>query len=224
MDVSRAVATRRSVRAFVSKPVPAETVREILAAAARAPSSSNLQPWRVYAAAGPVRDALVERVRERIAAGVWSEGAEVPAYPAQLHERYRARRRKLGADLYATLGVAPDDKLGKLAQVARNFELFGAPVGLFFAIDRELGPPQWADLGMFAQTVMLLARERGLASCPQQSWAEWPQTLREVLGMAPEETVAFGMSLGFEDESARIGGLRTGRAGLDQFASLRGFE
>jgi nitroreductase len=223
MDVTRAVATRRSVRAFLSKPVPEETVRSILSAAARAPSSSNLQPWRVYAVSGAVRDELVERVRARIAEGVWSEGSDVPPYPPELAETYRARRRKLGSDLYGVLGVAPSDKLAKLAHVARNFELFGAPVGLFFAIDRSFGPPQWADLGMYAQTLMLLAWERGLGTCPQQSWAEWPHTLRAVLGMPAQETVAFGMSLGFVDESARIHALTVERAALSEFASLQGF-
>ena len=106
---------------------------------------------------------------------------------------------------------------------ARNFELFGAPVGLFFAIPKEMGPPQWADLGTFAQSVMLLARERGLDTCPQQAWAEWPRTLREVLGISDAETIAFGMSLGWSDESAPINALATERAPLDDLAVLLGF-
>jgi nitroreductase len=223
MDVTTAVMTRRSVRAFLPKPVPEETLREILDLARRAPSNNNMQPWKVYAAAGAVREALVARVGERIRAGVWGEGSEVAPYPAALGERHRARRRAVGAALYATLGVAHEDKLGKLAHLARNFELFGAPVGLFFTIGREMGPPQWADLGMLAQNVMLLARERGLDTCPQQAWAEWPQTLRAVLAIPPEESVAFGMSLGFADAAAPVNALRTERAPLAEVASLQGF-
>src|SRR5262245_34664972 len=110
MDVTTAVKTRRSIRAFRPDPVPAETVREILALARRAPSNNNMQPWKVYAAAGAVREALVARVRDRIAEGAWGEGSEVPAYPKDLSATHRARRRRVGADLYATIGVAPDDK------------------------------------------------------------------------------------------------------------------
>jgi nitroreductase len=223
MDVTTALRTRRSVRAFLPKPLPIETVREILDLARRAPSNNNMQPWKVYVAAGAVRDALVARVRARIGAGRWGEGSEVAPYPAQLAELHRARRREVGAALYAAIGVAHDDKLSKLAHVARNFELFGAPVGLFFAIPKEMGPPQWADLGMFAQSVMLLARERGLDSCPQQAWAEWPATLRDVLGIPDGETIAFGMSLGWSDESAPINALATDRAPLADVAVFLGF-
>lgn len=224
MDVTTAVQTRRAVRAFLPKPVPIETVHEILAIAGRAPSNNNMQPWKVYVAAGAARDALVARVRERIAAGSFGEGSEVPAYPKTLGEIHRARRRQVGAALYAQLGVDPGDKLGKLAQLARNFEFFGAPIGLFFAIGAEMEKPQWADLGIYAQTVMLLARERGLDTCPQQAWSEWPRLLRATLAIPAAETIAFGMSLGFADESALVNGLRTERAALNEVAVLRDLD
>jgi nitroreductase len=223
LDVTTAVTSRRSIRAFLPKPGPADTVREILALAQRAPSNNNMQPWKAYVAAGAVRDALVARVQEHIAAGVWGEGSEVPPYPKDLGAVHRARRRRVGADLYARIGVAPEDKLGKLAHVARNFALFGAPVGIFFAIGSEMERPQWADLGMYAQTVMLLARERGLDTCPQQAWSEWPRTVRDVLAIPADETIAFGMSLGFADPLATINGLSTERAALEEAAVLRGF-
>lgn len=223
MKVSEALATRMSCRAFLPTPVPATTVRAILDAARQTPSGGNLQPWQVCALTGdPLRE-LLERVKSKVRLHPRGEPPEYDIYPPALWEPYRSRRFKCGEDLYATIGVKREDKLGRLLQFARNYEFFGAPVGLLFFLDRRLGPPQWSDVGMYMQSVMLLAREHGLHTCAQEAWSVWHGTVREFLGM-PQELILFsGMALGWRDESAPINTLRTDRAPLEDFATLRGF-
>ena len=168
MDVRDAVASRFSCRAFLPTPVPLAVVRDILERAARSPSGGNLQPWRVDALAGAPLEALKALIRPRHAELPRGEGAEYQIYPAPLKEPYHARRFEVGALLYAALGIPREDRPARLTQYARNFEMFGAPVGLFVSIDRAMGPPQWSDLGGFVQTILLLARAHGLHSCPRR--------------------------------------------------------
>jgi len=223
MKVSEAVATRMSCRAFLPTPVPEATVRAILDAARQAPSGGNLQPWRVYALAGDALAGLVAAVRAKLPNHPRGEEPEYDIYPAELWEPYRSRRFKCGEDLYATIGVTREDKLARLLQFARNYKFFGAPVGLFFYLDRRLGPPQWSDVGMYMQNVMLLAREHGLDTCAQEAWSVWHRTVGGFLGTPPELMLFSGMALGWRDESAPINRLRTDRAPLEEIASLRGF-
>jgi len=220
MNVSEAVARRISVRAFKSDPVPGAVVREILEAAARAPSGGNLQPWRVHALTG----APLQALKDKVAANPFGETPEYDVYPPNLWEPFRTRRFECGEDLYATIGIPREDKAARLRQLARNGELFGAPVGLFFSLDRKVGPPQWSDVGMFMQTVMLLATERGLATCAQEYWARYPQTLAESLGLPDDHMIFSGMALGYADETAPINTLRTRRDSFDVWGELRGFE
>ncbi len=223
MNVEEAVRTRMSCRAFLDQPVSAETLREILDTARQSPSGGNLQPWHVYALTGePLREFL-GIIRGKIAAHPRGEGSEYDIYPPKLKEPYRSRRYQCGEDMYATIGVQREDKFGRLMQFARNFEFFGAPVGLFYCIDRDMGPPQWSDLGMFMQTVMLLARERGLHSCAQEAWSVFHPTIQTFLKLPPEQMVFAGMAIGYRDDDAPINALRTQRAPFDEIASLRGF-
>ena len=215
MNVSEALASRMSCRAFLPTSVPEATVRAILDGAKQSPSGGNLQPWRVYALSGePLKDFLA-LIRSKIPMHPRGEGS--------LWEPYRSRRFKCGEDMYATIGVAREDKLARLLQFARNYEFFGAPVGLFFCLDRRMGPPQWSDLGMYMQSVMLLAREHGLHTCAQEAWSVWYRTVGEFLQLPPELMLFSGMALGHRDESAPINSLRTDRAPLEEFAELRGF-
>ncbi|MAK81093.1 nitroreductase [Phenylobacterium sp.] len=220
MNVSQAVAQRISVRAFRPTPVPGAVVREILEAAARAPSGGNLQPWRVHALTGAPLEALKARVREN----PFGETPEYDVYPANLWEPLRTRRYQCGEDLYATIGIPREDKAARLAQLAKNGELFGAPVGLFFSLDRKVGPPQWSDVGMLMQTIMLLAVERGLATCAQEYWARYPQTLAEVLSLPADHMIFSGMALGYADEAAPINTLRTRRDPFEVWGEMLGFE
>lgn len=221
-SVTEAVLGRRSTRAFLDRPVPAELVADILAVAARAPSGGNLQPWRVVALTG---GPLVE-VEAAVKAAFAANPRGAPAYdiyPPDLWEPFHGRRRACGEDLYATIGVGREQKAERWAHVARNYDFFGAPVGLFFCLERRLGPPQWADLGMYMQTVMLLAVERGLATCPQEAWANFAGVVEATLELPGELMVFAGMALGYADETAPINGLVTAREPLEGFAELRGF-
>ena len=218
MEVSEAIARRMSVRAFLPDPVPGEVVGEILEAAHRAPSGGNLQPWRVYALSGPVLDEF-----KAIVAGSPMEAPQYDVYPADLWEPFRTRRFECGEDLYASIGIPREDRSSRLRQLAKNAGFFGAPVGLFFCLDRNLGPPQWADVGMFMQSVMLLAVERGLDTCAQEFWARYPQTVARFVGLPDDHMVFSGMAMGYRDPTHPINAWRTRRDPFAAWCEMRGF-
>jgi nitroreductase len=224
MDVFEAVASRYSCRAYLPTPVPQATVREILACAARAPSGGNVQPWRVHVLAGRRLEELRAIVHSRLDELPRFEGAEYDIYPRDLKEPYENRRQLSGVMLYQSIGVTREDRAGRYRQYARNFLFYDAPVGMFFAIDRSMGPPQWSDLGGFIQTVMLLARARGLHACAQEAWTHLHKTLPPFLGLPPEYIIFCGMALGHADDKAAINSWRSPRASLDDYASFDGFE
>ncbi|MEE9414915.1 MAG: nitroreductase [Acidimicrobiales bacterium] len=216
MDISDAVASRKSVRAFLVDPVTNDTLRSLLDKAARAPSGGNVQPWRIYVVNG---ESMV-RLRAHL---VESEPFEEPGYdiyPAKLWEPYRSNRYGLGEQMYATLGIGRDDKAGRLEQFARNGDFFGAPAAIFCYIDRGMGPPQWSDLGMFLQTFMLLAQETGLDTCPQEYWTVRQNAVGAFVD-APAELMLFcGVAIGKADRQAPINSLVSERLPLDQWCSF----
>lgn len=219
MEGSDAVRLRTSARQFLPNPVPALLLREILTLAARTPSGGNLQPWRVYALAGrPLAD-LKRQAAES------EDHPQHEVYPPALWEPYRTRRYRNGEDLYATLGIAREDRDARLGQFARNGDLFDAPVGLFFFIDRKMGRLQWADMGMLMQNIMLLALDRGLSTCAQAYWVRYPALVVAAVE-APADTLMLvcGMALGYADEDAAINRCRAGRDPLSAWAEFRGFE
>jgi len=219
MNVTEAIATRTSIRAFLPKAPDAVVVRQILQTAARSPSGGNLQPWRVFALAGkPLAD-----LKADVAANPFGETPEYDVYPPNLWDPFRTRRFENGEDLYRSIGIPREDKAARLRQLARNGELFGAPVGLFFCLDRKLGPPQWSDLGMYMQTVMLLATERGLDTCAQEYWARYPQTVAKHLSLPEDHMLFSGMALGWRDPEAPINSLRSQRDDFDLWAEMKGF-
>ncbi|RAK67543.1 nitroreductase [Phenylobacterium kunshanense] len=220
MNVSEAVERRISVRAYTDQPVAGAVVAEILERAARAPSGGNLQPWRVYALAGEPLKALAADV----AKNPMGEPMEYDVYPPNLWDPFRTRRFENGEQLYASISVPREDKAARLRWFARNAEFFGAPVGLFFCLDRKLGPPQWADLGMYMQTVMLLAVERGLDTCAQEFWARYPLTVARHCGLPEDHMVFSGMALGYRDEAHPINAWRSTRDRMDTWCELKGFE
>lgn len=222
LNVSEAVRTRRSVRAFLDTPVDGAMLREVLTSAARAASGGNLQPWRLFVVGGEPLAAMKSRMRERIYEQPASEPLDYEIYPPDLWEPYRSERFVVGEELYALLGIPRADKIGRMRQFQRNFEFFGAPAALFCYVDRRMGRPQWSDLGMYLQTVMLLLRERGLDSCAQECWSVYPKTVAAFLN-PPEELMLFcGMAIGFADALAPVNQLETRRLPLDAFASFRG--
>ncbi len=222
MTVSEAIEARHSVRAFTDQPVSQLTVRSLLEKASQAPSGGNLQPWVIHALAGGQLERLKSAVLGKLERGERETG-EYAIYPPGLPEPYRRRRREAGAQRYAALGIAREED-GMAVLERMNFVFFGAPIGLFFCIDRRMGPPQWADLGMFMQSFMLLAVEAGLATCPQEIWSTWPRTVAGELGLPDELMIFAGMSLGYEDKASPINSYRTMRAPLENFAILRGFD
>lgn len=220
MTVTEAVNRRISIRAFTDQPVPGAIIREILELAHRAPSGGNLQPWRVHALTGaPLAD-----LKARVAANLAGETPEYDVYPPNLWDPYRTHRFENGEDLYATIGIPREDKPARLRQLAKNAQFFGAPVGLFFSIDRKLGLGQWADLGMHMQTVMLLAVERGLATCAQEFWARYPKTVGNFLSLPDEQMLFSGMALGYADEADPINALRSRRAPFEAWGQMLGFD
>jgi nitroreductase len=223
MTITEALRRRISVREFLPRPLPKELVREILDTARWAPSGGNLQPWKVIAVAGAARTAVVELARRIHAAEGPDESTERPVYPPNLWEPYRTRRYKLGEDMYALLGIPRSDRSARLARFERNYEMFGAPVELFFVIDERMGHAQWAHLGMFMQSIALAAVERGVSSCMQEAWATLRHSLQVHFALDEHEMIYCGMALGYADESAAVNSLRSDRAPVEEFASLRGF-
>ena len=222
MSVSEALLKRRSVRGFLDRPVPVETIRRLVAAAARAPSGGNLQPWKIYVLAGSPLDALRAVMAQRIAELPRGEKTEYDIYPPNLHSPYNERRFEIGEALYSAIGIPREDKAARRLQFSRNFGFFGAPVGLFCFIDRRMGPPQWSDLGMYLQSLMLLAVDEGLATCPQECWSLYPQTVAQFVSAPPELMLFCGMAIGYEDSEAKANRLRAVRAPLDEFATFIG--
>jgi nitroreductase len=220
VDVYEAVASRRAVRGFTDRQVPREVLERVLSAAAWSPSGSNLQPWRAYVLTGGPLAELKKRAGERVAAGdPWDE-REYEMYPAALKSPYRERRSAFGKERYSALGVSREDWESRQRAAAANWDCFGAPAALFCYIDRDMGLPQWADAGMYLQTLMLLLRAEGLHSCPQMAWTVYRRTVAEVLS-PPEELILFcGVSIGFEDVATSHA--RTGRAPLDETVTFVG--
>ena len=221
-SVSEALRTRHSCRAFTPRPVAAELVRSIVDTARAAPSGGNLQPWQIYVLANQPLADFRRQLAPRMAASPMGEGAGYDIYPANVKEPYRSRRYKCGEDMYATIGVTRDDKPGRIRQFARNFDFFGAPVAMFFVLDKSMGPPQWSDVGMLIQSIMLLAREHGLDTCPQEAWTMWHQFVGDFLGLGPEQILFCGLALGYRDAAAPINALRTDRAPLTECCTFLG--
>jgi nitroreductase len=224
MDVLDALANRRSIRAFRPDPVPRSEVRFILERARRAPSGGNLQPWKVYAVAGAARQRVVDAALTKLAADPDVDESRYNGYPPKLHEPYRTRRYALGEAMYGLMSIPREDKPARLAHVTKNFEFFGAPVGLFFAIDERFEHPQVGHLGMFMLAAALAAETRGLSTCMQEIWQRLQATAAQTLGLPPTEKLISGMALGYADEAAPVNRLRSERAPVEEFARLEGFS
>ena len=217
MTVSEAIRSRRSCRAFSEKPVDAPIIRGLLDTARFAPSGGNLQPWIVHVLSGDSMSRFRAHLAPRLQVVPFGGVAEYHVYPPKLKEPYRSRRFKVGEDMYGHIGLRREDTPARLRQFACNYDFFGAPVGMFFFLDRTMGSPQWSDVGMLMQNLMLLARERGLETCPQEAWAIWHKEVSEFLGVGPELMLFCGMALGYGDSMAPINRLRTERAPLEEF-------
>ncbi len=217
--VEDAIRSRRSMRAFLPDPVAPELIQRILETAARSPSGSNTQPWKVYVATGAARDALCEQAHAEVMSG-GRQDAEYQYYMKDWREPYLARRRNNGWSLYGLLGIEKGDKARMAEQMGRNYLLFDAPVGMIFTIDRDMEMSGWFDSGMFMQSIMVAAREFGLDTCPQQAWAYVHGTVRKVMGVPDGEIVVCGMALGYADMSDKVNELVTPREEVEAFTTF----
>ena len=210
---------RYSCRAFLPAPVPKDVLKDILSIASRAPSGTNIQPWKVWVLTGETK----RRVSERLLA-TFDDPEEVSThsepyqyYPKQWVQPYIDRRRKVGLGLYSLLGIQKGDALRMHEQHARNYKFFDAPVGLIFTVDTIMEQGSWLDYGMFLQNIMLAAKARGLDTCPQAALIQFHRVIREELEIPDSESVICGMSLGYADPDAIENALRTERAPLDEW-------
>ncbi|MEY2729513.1 MAG: nitroreductase [Betaproteobacteria bacterium] len=211
--VEAAIVSRRSVRAYRPLPVPRELIERILNLAARAPSGTNTQPWKVTVLTGAFKDALSDKIL-----AAYNDPAEraqhteaYDYYPAQWVSPYIDRRRKIGWDMYGLLGLTKDNKAGMQEQHAQNYRFFGAPVGLMFTIDRVMGKGSWVDYGMFLQTLMVAARAHGLDTCPQAAFNQFHRIILPHIGAGPDEELICGMALGYADNTPPVAQLKTER-------------
>jgi nitroreductase len=218
MDVYEAVTSRRAVRGFTDEPVPREVLQRVLTAAGNAPSGSNIQPWRIYVVTGAPLAQLKKVATERVESkDLWDE-REYVMYPDDMKSPYSDRRSAFGRDRYGALGIERGDWDAIQRAAIANWNCFGAPAALFCYIDRDLGRPQWSDLGMYLQTVMLLLRAEGLSSCPQMAWSQVRKSVAEVVS-PPDELMLFcGMSIGYEDPTVDF--VHNARAPLDELVTF----
>ena len=222
MNVSEAVASRRSVRGFLDTPIEPAVIRRVVEKAARAPSGGNLQPWHIDVIAGEPLAELKAIMQQRISEQPGGEPTEYDIYPKALADPHKRYRFEVGEELYRALGIPREDKMRRMMWFARNFQFFGAPVALFCSVAKTMGPPQWSDLGMYLQTLMLLLREEGLDSCPQECWAIYPATIRSFLGIPDDRMLFTGMAIGIIDVNDPANAARASRAPLADFATFRG--
>ena len=221
MHVFDAVDTRLACRAFLDRPVPAETLRDLIARASRSASGSNLQPWRVHVVTG---EALRE-LKSIVAADVEGRDprhtpAEYPFVPPDLWEPYLERKEHHGAELYGALGIPRTDAQARLGQYKRNFALFGAPAAAFVTMERRFGEAQWADLGLYVATLMILARGYGLDTCPQQSWSRVQKPLFAYLGIPDSEILYCVVAVGYGDRDQAVNSFRSTRADPAEYTTF----
>ena len=211
MDVTEAIAARRCIRGFLNTPVDPALLRDLAIKASRAATGGNLQPWHIAIVQGEPLARLKATMADKLATGA-TETPAYDVYPRDLAAPYRDRRYAVGEAMYAHLGIPGDDKPARQKWFAQNFEFFAAPAAYFCTVDKRMGPPQWSDLGMYLQNLMLLAVDAGLATCPQECWAMYPETVGRVLDLPDDRMLFCGMAIGYEDTSAPANALRTERA------------
>jgi len=219
--VDDAIRSRKSVRAFLPTPIARSTVEELLTVASRSASGSNIQPWRIRVIAGETKNRLTAAILDAVARdGFEPYQREWNYYPVNWREPFLGRRRKIGWDMYSLLGVAKGDFEGTQAARLRNYEFFGAPVGMIFTLDEDLEIGSWLDLGIFLDAVMIAARGRGLHTCPQAAFADFHRIIRPQLNIPENQIIVCGMALGHIDPDAPVNALVTERAPIGDFATF----
>ena len=216
INVTQAVSLRKSTRGFLKKAISNSLIKELLLKSSRSPSGGNLQPWRIFVVNKRTMNLFLEFQENHPD----FDDPEYDIYPPNLSEPYRSSRYELGEDMYSLLGIPREDKIARFEQVAKNFNFFGVPAGLFCFVDKQMGPPQWSDLGMFLQTFMLLAQESGISTCAQECWSLKHQMVKKFVG-ADESLMLFcGMAIGYEDKNNRINKLSSSREPLENWVNF----
>ena len=216
MKVSEAVASRKSIREFLKTPVKNSLIKDLLSKSARAANGGNLQPWQIFVINNESMTAFLKHQSE------WTE-PETPAYdiyPSGLKEPYRTSRYELGEQMYNLLNISREDKEARFMQVLKNFKFFGAPAAIFCFVDRQMGPPQWSDLGMFLQTFMLLGQEVGIDTCAQEAWSMKQESVSNFFKVDDETMLFCGMAIGYKDPDAIVNKLNSERRPVEQWATF----
>ncbi len=216
MNVSQSVASRKSIRSFLSTPVSNQLIEEILVKSSRSPSGGNLQPWKIFIINNKSMKNFLEFQKN------WTEPEQprYEIYPPKLKEPYRTSRYEIGEQMYKILGIEREDKEARISQVMKNFEFFGAPAAFFCYVDEQMGPPQWSDLGMFLQTFMLLAQEAGIDTCAQEAWSMKQDSVSEFLNIKNDDILFCGMCLGYKDKRAPINSFESSRRPIQEWAKF----
>ena len=223
MIVTEAVETRRSIRQFLDKPVERDILERVLRKAQRSPSGGNTQPWNAVILTGQPLADLTAKIKAKAATAPMGEAPEYDIYPKGLEGRYEDQRRGVGKAIFDALGLAREDGAGRIGQMMKNWDSFGAPVQLFTYTRKYMGPPQWSDMGMWLQTVMLLLREEGLDSCAQEIWAMYGTYMRELLNIDDDHIFFCGMAIGYRDADAAVNNFTVPRVDIDQAIRWEGF-
>ena len=216
MNITDAVLSRRSIRSFLNKTVEDDLIKELLEKASYAASGGNLQPWQIFLINNSSMQEFLNFQKN------WSDAdvPEYPIYPEKLKEPYRTSRFELGEKMYELLGIGREDKDARFAQVMENFKFFGAPCAFFCFIDRQMGPPQWSDLGMFLQTFMLLAKEVGLDTCAQEAWSMKHDSVSQFVNAEDTDMLFCGMAIGYQDKDAQVNKLQSDRRPIEEWAKF----
>ncbi len=216
MKVTDAVLSRSSIRSFINKPVSNELLKTLLEKSSRAASGGNLQPWKIFV----INNSTMKEFLNFQDSWTEPEISPYEIYPPKLKEPYRTSRYELGEQMYELLGIGREDKDARIAQVMKNFKFFGAPCAFFCFVDRQMGPPQWSDLGMFLQTFMLLAKEAGLDTCAQEAWSMKHDSVSKFVNAEDSDILFCGMAIGHRDNNAAVNSLRSERRPLSEWAKF----
>ncbi|MDC1325995.1 nitroreductase [Gammaproteobacteria bacterium] len=216
MNVQEAVLSRRSIRAFTNTLVDNQTIKELLELSSRAANGGNIQPWKIFV----LNNESMSKFKDFQKNWTDPETPSYDIYPSKLKEPYRTSRFELGEQMYALLGIGREDKEGRLNQVMQNFNFFGAPAAIFCFVDRQMGHPQWSDLGMFIQTFMLLAQEKGIDTCAQEAWSLKNDSVSKFVGSNIDDMLFCGVAIGYKDSEAPINNLKSTRRPLEEWASF----
>jgi len=222
--VSEALQTRRSIRKFTDQPVDRELLESVLKRSQRAPSGGNTQPWHGIVLTGDPLQKLIGRIQQEFPKGRAAHAPEYHIYPPELDGAYEERRFGVGEDLYGALDISREEKGKRLMWFAENFRAFGAPVLMLVHTPKYMGPPQWSDIGMWLQSIMLLLREEGLDSCPQEAWAVYAPQIREVVDIPDDHIFFCGLAIGYRDADAPVNNFDVKRAPLEESVRWEGWE